>query len=112
MSEIEKEEFRKRDMKKKNQEKLLSLQFQLEAANDEIASLNAEISRLTVQKILDQNNTKKEKKKTRKNPKYCSDLAFDWWPPRDWLRFSITKWAPGQYFQICLGPLRFEFFAT
>lgn len=43
---------------------------------------------------------------------YAGDIAIDWWPPSDWFRFSVSKWRPGQYFQLVIGPVRFEFFAA
>jgi hypothetical protein len=39
-------------------------------------------------------------------------LSFDYWPPSDWLRFSVHRWKPGQYFQINLGPFRFDWYAS
>lgn len=41
--------------------------------------------------------------------KYGGSLVFDFWPPRDWFRFSINKWGPGKYFQLCVGPIRLDF---
>lgn len=38
------------------------------------------------------------------------DICFDFWPPSDWKRFSLKKWKPGRYFQLCIGPIRVEVF--
>lgn len=45
-------------------------------------------------------------------PQYAADLAFDFWPLSDWFRFSVMRYRPGQYFQVCIGPIRFEFYAA
>lgn len=54
----------------------------------------------------------KKVKKTRREPKYAADIALDFWPPSDWVRFSLSKFRPGRYFQVCIGPLRMEFYAA
>lgn len=45
-------------------------------------------------------------------PKHAADMALDIWPIRDWFRLSYSPWNPGKYTQICIGPLRMEFFAS
>lgn len=52
--------------------------------------------------------------KTIKNhePKYAGDIAFDFWPLRDWFRLSFKKFRPGQYAQLVVGPVRIEWYAA
>lgn len=45
-------------------------------------------------------------------PRYAADAAFDFWPLSDWFRLSVKRYRPGQYFQVCIGPIRFEFYAA
>jgi hypothetical protein len=40
---------------------------------------------------------------------YAGALSFDYWPPSDWVRLKLDKWKPGNQFQICVGPIRFDF---
>ena len=35
-------------------------------------------------------------------------ISFDFWPPRDWFRFSYNKWHPGMAAQLCIGPIRID----
>lgn len=58
------------------------------------------------------NRPPEKPEKTKKSSKYAADLSFDFWPPSDWLRLSLKKWKPGRYFQLCIGPLRFEVFES
>ena len=44
--------------------------------------------------------------------KYSGDVSFDFWPLSDWVRLELKKWKPGQYFQLCIGPLRIEWYAS
>lgn len=38
-------------------------------------------------------------------------ICFDFWPLSDWYRLSLKKWNPGCYAQLCVGPLRVDWFA-
>lgn len=49
--------------------------------------------------------------KTKKYPK-AGSVSFDFWPWRDWFRLSYSKWNPGKYAQLCIGPLRIDWFAS
>lgn len=53
---------------------------------------------------------KKPVKKSRK-PK-AGVVSIDFWPPSDWFRLSLDKWSPGQYAQLCIGPIRIDWFAA
>jgi hypothetical protein len=41
--------------------------------------------------------------------KHAGALSFDFWPLRDWFRLSVKKWNPGKYAQVCIGPIRLDF---
>lgn len=45
-------------------------------------------------------------------PKYpkCGSVSFDFWPLSEWVRFSVSRWNPGRYAQIIVGPLRVDWF--
>lgn len=45
-----------------------------------------------------------------KRATYASSFTFDLWPLSDWLRLSFKRFKPGRYFQLCLGPFRFDFY--
>ena len=40
---------------------------------------------------------------------YAGALSFDYWPPSDWVRLKLDKFDPGKYFQLCVGPIRLDF---
>jgi hypothetical protein len=48
-------------------------------------------------------------KKNRK-PK-AGVVSFDFWPLRDWFRLSYDKWNPGRATQLCIGPIRLDWYA-
>jgi len=41
--------------------------------------------------------------------KYAGCICFDFWPLKDWVRFYHKKWQPGYYWQLCIGPIRIDF---
>lgn len=47
-----------------------------------------------------------------KEPRYAGQISFSFWPLRDLFRFSVSGWMPGHYFQLVIGPVTVEFFAT
>lgn len=47
----------------------------------------------------------------RKAPRKNASITLDLWPLRDWFRFSYSPWNPGKYAQLCVGPVRIDFFA-
>lgn len=51
---------------------------------------------------------KNEEDKRKRN--FAGSVCFDFWPPSDWLRLRVGSWKPGKYFQIYLGPFRFDFY--
>lgn len=51
-----------------------------------------------------------EKDPPKEKPRYGGSIAFDFWPLRDWFRFNRSPWSANHYFQVQLGPFRFEFF--
>lgn len=51
------------------------------------------------------------KSKKKKNPK-AGVVSFDFWPWRDWFRLSYNRWHPGQAAQLCIGPVRVDWFAA
>lgn len=50
--------------------------------------------------------------KFKRDSRWFGTVSLDFYPLRDWFRFSYEPYRPGQYFQICIGPLRFDFAAT
>lgn len=47
----------------------------------------------------------------KRNPK-AGCVSFDFWPISDWFRLSYHRWSPGQASQLCIGPIRFDWFAS
>lgn len=99
-------------------EKILELQYTVEALEDEIVYLkdvihdkDLELYNMALddeeESFLDQIRALKNRQ-----PKYAGDVAFDFWPLRDWFRVSVKPWRPGQYFQVVIGPIRFEVYAA
>ena len=43
--------------------------------------------------------------------RHFGSVSFDFWPLRDWLRLSLYRYRPGRYFQVCVGPFRFDWAA-
>lgn len=41
---------------------------------------------------------------------YAASLSLDIWPLSDWARLGIDRFNPGRYFQLRLGPIRFDFY--
>lgn len=39
-------------------------------------------------------------------------VSFDFWPLSDWFRLSYNKWNPGMATQLCIGPIRFDWFVA
>lgn len=39
-------------------------------------------------------------------------ISFDFWPPRDWFRLSYHPWKQGMAAQLCIGPIRIDWFAS
>lgn len=37
-------------------------------------------------------------------------ISIDFWPPSDWWRLHYHGWRSGQYAQLCIGPLRIDWF--
>lgn len=99
--------------KMKTKQKLADLESINQELERDIAFLERRVSELTG-KILD---LSKEPtlgdmfhKFKRHQPKYGGDVCFDFWPITDWFRLRVSKWNPGKYFQLCVGPLRLEFY--
>lgn len=44
--------------------------------------------------------------------KYAGCLTLDFWPLSDWFRLKLYRWNPGKAFQLCIGPIRMEFFQS
>lgn len=42
--------------------------------------------------------------------KHAGCLTFDFWPLSDWFRLNLCRWNPGKAFQLCIGPIRLDFF--
>lgn len=49
-------------------------------------------------------------KKSVKKREFAGDISFDFWPLSDWTRLTKSGWKPGNYFQLCIGPIRIEFY--
>lgn len=39
-------------------------------------------------------------------------VSFDFWPLSDWFRLSLNRWNPGMASQLCIGPIRVDWFAS
>lgn len=77
---------------------------------DENTNLRAENLGLALKLYLPKNTDLKKTKKERK-PK-AGVVSFDFWPLRDWFRLSYDKWNPGMAAQLCVGPLRIDWFVA
>ena len=38
-------------------------------------------------------------------------VSLDIWPPSDWFRLNYNSWDPGMAAQLCVGPVRIDWFA-
>lgn len=47
--------------------------------------------------------------KLKRNPKYFGSASLDYWPPSDYFRFRLKRYGNREW-QICLGPIRVDFF--
>lgn len=54
---------------------------------------------------------KQAKEKKKRYPK-AGVISFDFWPPRDWFRLKYYKWNPGESAQLCIGPIRIDWFQS
>lgn len=41
---------------------------------------------------------------------YAAALCLDLWPLSDWFRLRFDRFKPGRYFQLCVGPIRLDFY--
>lgn len=41
---------------------------------------------------------------------YAGCISLDFWPIREMFRLSFSKWNPGKYAQLVVGPIRIDFF--
>ena len=83
-----------------------SLQIENDFLEHRILELTGQITEMSTKtSISDTIKAYKEK-----IPKYGGDVCFDYWPLTDWFRLSCKKWDPGRYFQLCVGPIRIEFY--
>jgi hypothetical protein len=72
-----------------------------EALQSENEDLLAENMALRLYKL----PVKKEKMKK------AGVVSFDFWPLSDWFRFNYNKWTPGMATQLCIGPIRLDWYA-
>lgn len=119
-------------MNKKDKEKFTEMGYTIEALKDEVdflVSQEKELNRILdkkqarIEQLIDENDQlnmasvpvpqtvkdifdKASSYKTHK----VGALSLDFWPPSDWFRISLHRWSPGKAFQLCLGPLRFDWF--
>ena len=88
-----------------------SLEWIIQQKKNRIVELIAENDRLTLTyEPYEPPKEKKEKKK--KLPKWGGTVSFDFWPISDWVRLSYKPYKSGKYAQICIGPLRIDWFAN
>ena len=92
---------------KRLEEELLDLHAELSDLETAYDNLEKEFLKKTSELRL--YNLSTTSKRPFKN--YAGSISFDFWPPRDWFRFDVSRWNPGKYFQITVGPLRFDFYA-
>lgn len=77
---------------------------------EENKDLHSNIKRIATDNLelrLELSRQQSKKKKYKK----CGTVSLDFWPIKDWFRFSHYKWNPGMYAQLCVGPFRFDWFA-
>lgn len=83
------------DLKEENQHLVTDVRL----LNDRIGRLYADLTRST------------EVTKPKKYPK-AGVVSFDFWPLSDWFRLTLHRWNPGQSFQLCIGPIRVDWFTS
>lgn len=98
------------------------LKFTIEALEDEIEDLEGEVidKQRQIVDLLRENDRLTLKYEPYKTPRKwkipgtdkAGSLSFDFWPPSDWFRLKLDRWTPGMYFQITVGPLRFDFYQS
>lgn len=76
-----------------------------------IAELIRENDRLTL-KYEPYYPPKHPKAKLAKLRNHALTIAFDPWPLMEWKRLSYSSYNPGKYMQICVGPLRVDWFVS
>lgn len=52
------------------------------------------------------------KQRRAKLKNHALSISFDPWPLMEWKRLSYSKYNPGKYMQICVGPLRLDWFQS
>lgn len=70
----------------------------------DLIDLRTEVSRMK--------NTMKPKRQWSKKYPKAGCVTIDFWPPRDWFRLSYHPWKPGMAAQLCIGPIRIDFFQS
>lgn len=76
--------------------------------DEEIVHLRAMVKEFQAEASQLDKILKAEKRKN--NRKYAGCLSFDFWPISDWFRLNLYRWNPGKAFQLCIGPIRLDFF--
>lgn len=67
--------------------------------------------RLQIAQLAEQLYNQPKSPEKKRNPK-AGCISFDFWPIQDWFRLSYYSWSPGQAAQMCIGPLRLDWFAS
>lgn len=76
---------------------------------EEVSALKARVGRLMQENWrISEEKVESGKVKTKK----FGILSLNFWPISDWVCFSYNKWDSGQYFQIRIGPLGFDWSAA
>lgn len=75
---------------------------------DEVSEARSQISRLA-----QENYELRVQMRNMRPKRYKKNgvISFDFWPLRDWFRLSRHKWNPGMAAQVCVGPIRVDWFA-
>lgn len=90
-------------------EEILEQHDMLAAKQKRISELITENDRLTL-KYEPYHPPKSPRARLAKLKDHCLTISFDPWPLMEWKRLSLSRYNPGRYFQLCVGPFRLDFF--
>lgn len=81
--------------------------FELKEANEDLTK-----KMFNYLKIISDKDEELNTLRTKRKYKKAGSVSFDFFPLSDWYRLSYNKWNPGMYTQLCVGPLRIDWFAA
>lgn len=91
-------------------EKKSSLIEEILQLHDDIVYLHQRNNDLMTERDQQQKAAKYKAKVKLKD--HCLTISFDPWPLMEWKRLSYSSYNPGKYAQLCVGPLRVDWFAN